>query len=126
MEEQLDELKDALSGVNPFEIHYGPLRSFPPYPGVTYSIGPEDKFIQLRELVHGTSIFNSSPLSRKDRAPHMTIAEFITIEETEKFMQQLQGKVPEGTFQCNTIEFAVPDKNFYFERVLRIPLGKKS
>src|SRR5579884_4246179 len=33
-DEQLHELKTALSSIEPFEIHYGPLRTFPPYPGI--------------------------------------------------------------------------------------------
>ncbi len=123
---QLEELRKALESIEPFEMHYGPLRDFPPYPGVTYAITPEDMFMELRELIHGTSIFKNSPLTRKDRAPHMTIAEFITAEETARLMEELQDKISEGSFFCNEIELAVPDKNFNFKRVLKIPLGNES
>src|SRR5215469_7210485 len=30
---QLAELRQTLASIEPFEVHYGPLRSFPPYPG---------------------------------------------------------------------------------------------
>ncbi len=122
-DEQIEELIYALSRIPDFEITYGPLRSFPPYPGVTYTITPEDKFMELRQAIHQTSIFKDSPLTRKDRHPHMTIAEFITVEETDRLLQDLQSKVPEGTFVCNEIELAVPDKSFYFQRTLKLPLG---
>lgn len=123
--EQLLELKEALSRVRPFEVKYGPLRSFPPHPGVCYTITPEKEFFDLRQVIHSTLIFAGNPLTRKDRAPHMTIAEFITVERTEELLQELQGKVPEGTFHCGSIEYAVPNDEFYFERVLTIPIGSK-
>jgi 2'-5' RNA ligase len=124
-DEQLLELKEALSRIKPFEIKYGPLRSFTPYPGVCYTITPEKEFFELRQAIHSTSIFAENPLTRKDRAPHMTIAEFITVQRTEELLKELQGKVPEGTFQCGSIEYAVPNDEFYFERVLTIPIGSK-
>ncbi len=123
-EEQLTELKESLSRIKPFEMKYGPLRSFPPYPGVCYTITPEKEFFDLRQAIHSTSLFAKNPLTRKDRAPHITIAEFISIERTNELLKELQGKVPEGLFQCMTIEYAVPNDDFYFERVLSIPLGK--
>jgi 2'-5' RNA ligase len=122
--EQIDELKEMLSSVEPFEIKYGPLRSFPPHPGVCYTITPEREFFNLREKIHSTSIFSGSSLSRKDRAPHMTIAEFITTEYTEELLNKLKGKVPEGAFSCTSIEYAVPNQDFFFERVLTFSLGK--
>ncbi len=122
---QIQELQTALCATMPFDLHYGPLRSFPPYPGVVYSTQPEDKFQRLRAVIHATSLFVNSPLMRKDIAPHMTIAEFITVERTEMLLQKLQGKVPEGTFRCESIEYAVPNDSFYFERVLTIPIGSQ-
>jgi 2'-5' RNA ligase len=73
-EEQLTEIKSAPLAVEPFEIHYGPLRIFPPYSGVAYAIHPEDKPMRLRSLVHSTSIFRDVPLKRAQISPHMTIA----------------------------------------------------
>src|SRR5919202_116807 len=56
-DEQVQELHDTLSSIEPFELHYGPLRSFPPYPGVAYVITPEDTFMKLRSRIHETSLF---------------------------------------------------------------------
>ncbi len=55
--------------------------------------------------------------------PHMTIAEFISVERTAELLQELRGTVPEGTFPCYSVEYAVPNRDFHFERVLTIPLG---
>ena len=124
-DEQVQELHDTLSSIEPFEIHYGPLRSFLPYPGVVYAITPEDMFMRLRSCIHETSLFKDQQLVREHVKPHMTIAEFITIERTYELLEELSGKVPEGTFLCSSIEYAIPNHDFYFERVLRLPLGKK-
>ena len=120
---KLDESRWALRQIQPFDVRYGPLRSFPPYPGVVYSIQPEDQFAELRSIVHATSTFAGVLLKRKDIAPHMTIAEFITVERTDALLRELQGRVPQGSFRCDSIEYAVPNQDFYFERVLRIPIG---
>ncbi len=124
-EAQIQELRTSLRTMPPFDISYGPLRSFPPYPGVVYSIQPEDKLQGLRSLVHATSLFAGASLRRMDIPPHMTIAEFITRERTEELLAELQGKVPEGTFRCDAIEYAIPNHSFYFEKVLAIPIGSK-
>ena len=125
-EEQVQELHNTLSSIEPFEMHYGPLRSFPPYPGVVYAITPEDAFMRLRSCIHETSVFKDQQLMREHIKPHMTIAEFITIERTHELLKELSGKFPEGTFLCSAIEYAIPNHDFYFERVLRLPLGKST
>jgi 2'-5' RNA ligase len=123
-DEHMQELRETLSSIEPFVMQYGPLRSFPPYPGVVYTITPEDAFMELRSRIHAASLFRNKKLKREHIAPHMTIAEFITVERTHALLEELRGKVPEGTFLCNAIEYAIPNHDFYFERVLRIPLGK--
>jgi 2'-5' RNA ligase len=122
-EEHLQELETALESIAPIKIHYGPLRSFSPYPGVAYVIQPEDEIMQLRSIIHSTSLFRDTALRRAHIAPHMTIAEFITVETTDDILKELTGNVPEGTFLCGSIEYAVPNARFYFERVLTLPCG---
>lgn len=118
------EFQSILSAIEPFEITYGPLRDFPPHPGVCYRIEPESGFRKLRNALHSASCFKDVLLRREHIAPHMTVAEFVSVERTKELLRELSGKVPEGTFMCNEIELAVPDENFYFKRVLRLPLGK--
>lgn len=118
----LTELRAALALVEPFEVRYGPLRGFPPYPGVAYAVHPEEPFRALRDAVHATALFAGSPLARKEIAPHMTVAEFVTVERTEELLRELAGAVPTGSFLVDAVEYAVPDERFRFERVLRLPL----
>jgi 2'-5' RNA ligase len=122
-EADIHEVQTQLATISPFVMHYGPLHSFPPYPGVVYSVTPEDAFTRLRSAIHATSLFASTPFSRKRIAPHMTIAEFITVEQTQDLLEQLSGRVPEGDFLCASIEYALPNDAFSFERVLTLPLG---
>jgi 2'-5' RNA ligase len=82
-DEQIEEIRQALSTIEPFTITYGPLRWFPPHPGVVYTIEPESGFRKLRNALHATTPFKDVPLRREHIAPHMTIAEFITAERTE-------------------------------------------
>ena len=124
-DEQIEEVRQALSEIEPFTITYGPLRWFPPHPGVVYTIEPESAFRKLRNTIHATSPLKDVPLKREHIAPHMTIAEFITAERTEELLKELQGKVPEGTFECHSVELAVPNDEFYFVRSLTLPLGKR-
>jgi len=123
-DQQLDELRRLLSSTDPFEIHYGPLRSFPPYPGVAYGIEPQDRFMELRALVQSVALFASVPPAEQEVAAHITVAEFITVEETDKLLAELQGNVPEGTYPCDAVEYAMPNDAFCFQRVLSLPLGR--
>ncbi len=70
-------------------------------------------------------MFGDARLKRAHIAPHLTIAEFVAVERTNELLQELPGNVPEGSFACDAIEYAVPNSNFYFERFLTIPLGKR-
>ena len=118
------EIRHILSGVEPFEIHYGPLRTFAPYPGVAYKIEPEDRFFQLREALHTASAFEGSQFKRRDIPPHLTIAEFLPdMARSEELKNQLQGKVPEGFFMCDKLDLIIPDNGFCFRRVLEFELG---
>lgn len=122
-DEQLDELCSSLAGVAPFELTYGPPTSIGPYPGVFFAVTPVDAFVALRATVQATSIFAGRDLPRAKRVPHMTVAEFISLEETHELLARLADTVPGGTFLCDRVVYAVPDASFYFEPVLTIPLG---
>ncbi|HVB51933.1 MAG TPA: 2'-5' RNA ligase family protein [Acidimicrobiales bacterium] len=120
--EQTLEITTALSNFAPFEVRYGPLRTFEPHPGVTYAIGPEDTFFNLRDVVHTTSAFAGREKRRAAIPPHMTIAEFISIERTRELLAELSSTVLSGTFWCGHVVYAVPDTTFNFRSVLHIPL----
>lgn len=122
-DEDVAELSAVLSGIPPFMISYGDIHATVPHPGVVYGIEPMDKFMSLREAIHGTSLFENSPLTRRDVPPHMTIAEFISLEESLALEGVLKGQVDEGEWLCEEIEYAVPDEHLRFHRVLKLPLG---
>lgn len=119
----LVELRAALNSLSPFVISYGGVHATTPYPGVVYAIEPVHAFIGLRSAVHSTALFRDRSLRRSDVPPHMTIAEFISPVESIAVAKQLQGAVREGEWLCREIEYAVPDENMCFRRILRIPLG---
>lgn len=122
-ERQVSEIRAALFAIAPFDIRYGPLRDFLPYPGVCYAVAPECRIGALRETLHGTSIFATVVPKRGHIAPHITIAEFIAVEQTVDLLQGLDGNVPEGTFRCDAIAYAVPDATFHFRSALTFHLG---
>jgi hypothetical protein len=122
--EQIAEVRANLATCAPFVLHYGPLRSFLPYPGVVYTIEPQERYFHLRSLVHSSSVFAGPLMAHRDIVPHMTIAEFITAARTVALLEELAGQVPEGDFLCDAVEYAIPNNQFYFERVLTIPLGE--
>ncbi|MGH9277820.1 MAG: 2'-5' RNA ligase family protein [Acidimicrobiales bacterium] len=122
-EAQWRELGAAVSGMPRFNVRYGPLRSFPPHPGVVYAIGPEAEFDELRRAVHATSVFDHAR-RREPIAPHMTIAEFISLERTQDLLDELQDHVAYGDFVCDHVTYAVPDDDFRFRPVLSLPLRR--
>jgi 2'-5' RNA ligase len=112
-DDQIAELASAVSTIDAFDLQYGPLRTFLPHPGVAYAISPAATVLALRSTIHGLSAFVGVP-RRADVAPHLTIAEFISVARTQPLVDQLQGTVPTGGFRCDRVEYAVPDDQFHF------------
>ena len=124
-EAEVASLRRDLAVIDPFGIAYGPLQTHPPHPGVTYRIGPEDTFAALRKIIHSNPIFDKVEIKRSTIVPHMTVAEFVSMERTEQIFEELKDQVESGSFLCESIILAVPDNDFYFHPVLAIPLGKR-
>jgi hypothetical protein len=55
----------------------------------------------------------------------MTVAQFITVEQTKRLMIELQGAVPEGVFQCAAVSHCVPDVDFRFTERRRLELAQR-
>ena len=123
LDEQLVELLAALSCVTPFRVTVGPPTQMGSHPGVVLGIGPEEAFSALRGVVHSTSIFAGRELSRGQRPPHMTVAEFITHEEARDLLAEVSSRDAGGTFLCDHLVYALPDTSFHFEPVLTLALG---
>jgi 2'-5' RNA ligase len=117
------EIRGILAGIRPFTLHFDRPHSSPQRGGVAYPIRPREPFDALREALHTASVFTGKPYYTRQIPPHMTIAEFISIEESLKLCAQLQDGAPSGSFVCDRLEFIVPDANFHFQKVMTFLLG---
>lgn len=122
---QRDELTAALAEFAPISFHYGPITDMGRPPGVVFAISPTEPFFELRRAVHATSAFEGHPLPRAHRQPHMTVAEFITMEQTANLLRDLETLEP-GEFLCDSITLMVPDSQYHFSPVLSIRMGAAS
>lgn len=122
-EVDLCEIGELLRTVAPIMLTYDDVHATVPYPGVVYRIKPVEAFMQLRGVLHCASVFRTSPLTRIAAAPHMTIAEFVSVEGSVELAEELRGRVREGQWLCREIEYAIPDEKMRFRRVLTLPLG---
>ena len=68
-------------------------------------------------------VFEGKVYRRRAIPAHMTIAEFVTIEESWRICEEIQDIAPSGSFLCNQLEFIVPDINFQFHGVKTYTLG---
>ncbi len=117
------EIGGALSDVSPFRLRYDRLYASTRHPGVAYRISPREPIDHLKDVLHGTSAFEGEAHRRRGIAPHMTIAEFISIDESLQLSARLQDTAPAGSFVCDRLEYMVPDANFRFQTRLTFPLG---
>ena len=114
----------SLESISPFEIRYGPLKSFLPYPCIWYDIQPAEIVLDMREALHQTGLFNLSEGYIKDFIPHMTITEGQSGPEvTMGLMDQIQEKSESGSFICDEIVLVAPDQDFHFSSRKRMSLG---
>ena len=109
-----NELKLIASNIKSFSIHYGPLKHYLPYPGVCLEIEPQDELDRLRAALEAASCFVGAPERRFPFSAHMTIAECISVEQTEELMVELNDVAPEGVFACTNVSYVVPDASFRF------------
>ncbi len=117
------ELEHILRGVQAFEIRYGPLRDNLPKAGVFLAIEPFDRLDFVRAALEESSAFDGARSREWGFAPHMTIAEFVTAGRTAELMTKLADVVPNGTFRCNRVSYAVPDGSFHFAERKALLLG---
>ena len=68
-------------------------------------------------------VFAGQVYQRRHIPAHITIAEFISIEDSLKIRAQLQETLPSGSFLCDKLSFIVPDEDFKFQRKGVFPLG---
>ena len=123
-EDGWDRVLRIIEGHGSFQIDYGPINSFLPYPCIWYEIQPAEKILDLRQALHRTGFYNLSLPHTEDFIPHLTITEGLsgpTVDE--KLFNQLQGESCQGTFLCQQLTYIVPDDKFNFKIVKTLPLG---
>lgn len=118
-----NELEFIASSFKSFVIHYGPLKNYLPHPGICLAIEPQKELDQLRIALEGASVFEGAKKRNFPFSAHMTIAEFITVEQTKELMIELKDEAPIGNFNCTGVSYAVPDINFRFIEHARLKLS---
>ena len=118
-----EEITGILSGVEPFMLYYDKPKTSWDHAGVAYPITPQGPIGELKQKLHQAAIFEGKVYGRRDIPAHMTIAEFVTIEESWRIYEEIQDTAPSGSFLCKQLEFIVPDINMQFQRVKTYILG---
>lgn len=118
-----DEIRHILGAVKPFMLHFDKPHASTEHGGVAYPIEPKEPIVALKEALHAASAFAGEVYRRRHIPSHMTIAEFITIEDSLRLRTQLQDSAPSGSFLCDRLEFIVPDEDFHFQRAATFFLG---
>ncbi len=116
-------LERVASQWEPVVIEYGPLKVYEGHNGVTLAIEPGAKLDLLRQELEAVSPFANAPPRRWPFSPHMTIAEFVTMEQRQEIVQALEGRDLRGSFKCQWLSYALPDMAFRFTERRRLFLG---
>lgn len=118
------EIARALSAVPPFEVTWGPPYQYPGIAGVVLQIEPTETPHELVRTLERCSCFDDAPPRRYPFSPHMTLAEFITVEQSVAILGELSAERLEGRFWCSEVVYAVPDASFHFSERVAWPLGE--
>jgi 2'-5' RNA ligase len=114
----------VLERFQPFEIHYGPLKSFLPYPCIWYDVQPAAVVLDIREALHQTGLFNLQEGYIEDFIPHMTITEGQSGPEvTPELLNKIQKESQTGSFLCEELVYSAPEIDFRFSALKAFPLG---
>jgi 2'-5' RNA ligase len=117
------ELDRVASGFTPFTIRYGPLVSFLPKPGAALGIAPKDELELLRRALETCEVFEGAGPRSYPFWPHMTIAEFVSVDATKELVRQIgEDRALAGSFVCDHLSYLVPDESFHLieRRVLKL------
>ena len=92
--ERRDELCRIIRSVRPFRLHFDKPHASTEHAGVAYPILPQQPIDNLKCILHTASIFAGEIYQRRSIPAHITVAEFISIEESLKICNKLQSVVP--------------------------------
>jgi 2'-5' RNA ligase len=122
-EEDLNEIGRLVAGVASFDVVWGPLHRYPGVPGVVLRIAPAPQIAALVEALESSGCFAGAPARRFPFSPHMTIAEFISLERTDEILLELADQLLTGQWRCADVAYAVPDAQFHFAERMTWPLS---
>ena len=115
------QLNERVKTFESFEIRYGPLKTFLPYPCIYYQIDPSERILEMRGALHRTGFFNLSLSHTHDFIPHMTITEGLSGPSVDEVLfEKLSEESCPGSFRCTELAFIVPDEAFSFQIVYRL------
>ena len=115
------QLDERVKTFEPFDIRYGPLNTFLPYPCIYYQIDPSERILEMRGALHQMGFFNLSLSHTHNFIPHMTITEGISGPSVdEALFETLRAESCPGSFPCTELAFIVPDEAFSFQIVDRL------
>jgi len=117
------EIREILRGIEPFTLHYDAPHASAEHPGVAYPITPQAPIDSLKQALHKAAAFAGTVYHRRSIPAHMTIAEFISIDEGLRLCDQLRGIAPSGSFLCDRLALVVPDADFRFHPQATYRLG---
>lgn len=120
---ELRELRGRLAATAPVQMRLGTVRVPLPHPGVVVDVSPEPAFRALQTTVHSWSLFEGVAHRRLDVPPHLTIAEFLSLEESHALAEQLTPLVAPAAFLCDELTLLVPDGDFRLEPRATFQLG---
>ena len=106
----------------PFTVHYGPVVEKPAHKGVMLAISEQE---ELRDLLgmEMSSIFEGAPVRKYPYLAHMTVAEFVSWEQTYEIIEEMKGMSLTDSFMLGYLSYAVPDQNLRFTERARVYLG---
>lgn len=116
------ELALIAAKIKSFPIHYGPLKQYLPFPGVCLAITPQVELDKLRAALEGASCFADAQSRPYPFSAHMTIADKLTVPQTEELMISLANVAPTGSFVCSHVSYVVPDANLRFAERAQLEL----
>ena len=116
------ELRDILSAVSPFELHIDAPFASGEHAGVYQPVRPQEPIDALKRALHASSAFTGGPHERRNIPAHMTIAEFVSVEDGPKLCDTIRDQAPTGSFRCDELAYFIPDETFRFRQAASFPL----
>lgn len=119
----INEIEKKLSNFKKFEVHYGPFTNFlPAVKGVVLEIKEQKKFEELYNTIE-----SAEGIEFYDRKwpfkSHITIAEFISEEDTLILTEKLNKNAIYGSFTSDKVFYMVPNQDMVFQKIMTFNLA---